>query len=216
MQARSINQRRFRNMLSLKHVIAVGLVMLLTACAGSGTGVKPAAETGAKESQAAEPKVDPKALAANEAALSAMRNGDDAGAEKLFLQMAKDFPAYSGPYTNLGILYFRAGKMDKAEPAFLYSLEINPKNAVSLNYLGIIERNKGRFKEAHEFYDKALQVDPDYAYAHRNFGILLELYMGKLGEAMDHYKRYQELTKEEDQEVKKWIADLGRRVSAKN
>lgn len=203
---------KFINLRSRKTVFAVTLALLLAGCAG--TDIKPAAETGAKE-QAAESKVDPKALAANEAALSAMRNGDDTGAEKLFLQMTKDFPAYSGPYANLGIVYFRSGKMEKAEPAFLYSLELNPNNAVSLNYLGIINRNKGQFKEAYAFYDKALQADPDYAYAHRNFGILLELYMGKLNEAMDHYKRYQELSKEEDQEVKKWIADLGRRVSAK-
>ena len=202
--------------MSLKHVIVMAFALLLAGCAGTGTGVKPAAETGAKEAQVAEPKVDPKALAANEAALTAMRNGDDATAEKLFQQMTKDFPAYSGPYTNLGIIHFRAGNMDKAEPAFLHSLEINPKNAVSLNYLGIINRNKGQFKEAYAFYNRALQIDPDYAYAHRNFGILLELYMGKLSEALDHYKRYQELTKDEDQEVKRWIADLGRRVSAKN
>lgn len=202
--------------MSLKHVIAVVFALLLAACAGTGTGVKSVAETGAAGAQSPEPKVDPKALAANEAALAAMRNGDDAAAEKLFQQMTKDFPAYSGPYTNLGIIYFRAGKMDKAEPAFLHSLEINPKNPVSLDYLGIINRNKGQFKEAYAYYDKALQIDPDYAYAHRNFGILLELYMGKLSEALDHYKRYQDLTKEEDQEVKRWIADLGRRVSAKN
>lgn len=198
-----------------KRILALALASLLAGCAGTGPEVKPV-ETGAKESQTAEPKVDPKAVAANEAALAAMRSGDDAGAEKLFLQLTKDFPTYSGPYTNLGIIYFRTGKIDKAEPAFVYSLELNPNNAVSLNYLGIINRNKGQFKEAYAFYDKALQIDPDYAYAHRNFGILLELYMGKLSEALDHYKRYQELTKEEDQEVKKWIADLGRRVSAKN
>jgi len=158
------------------------------------------------------PKVDPKVAASYETALSAMREGRTAQAEKTLQQLTTQHPNYSGPQANLGILYFHQNKLEKAKTAFQASLQINPKNVVSLNHLGIISRSAGEFKQAQAHYEKALQIDPDYAYAHLNFGILLELYMGKLPEALEHYQKYQKLTPEVDDEVKKWIVDLGRRV----
>jgi tetratricopeptide (TPR) repeat protein len=187
----------------VRYLLCLGAVLLLAACAASGPVDKTAKEM---------PKVDPKVAAAYEAALSAMRSGKTAQAEKALQKLTAEHPDYSGPQTNLGILYFHQKELEKARAAFQASLKINPQNVVSLNYLGIISRGAGEFKQAHGYYEKALQLDPDYAYAHRNFGILLELYMGKLPEALEHYKRYQALTKEEDIEVKKWIVDLGRRV----
>lgn len=188
------------------------LVLLLAACAAPGPGVD-------VEKQAAEktlPKVDPKITAAYEQALSAMRDGKTAQAEAALRQLAEKHPTFSGPHANLGILYFHANKLDQAKSEFHEALKINPDNVVSLNHLGIISRGEGKFKEAYGYYEKALQTDPDYAYAHLNFGILLELYMGKLDEALGHYKRYQELNKaegkDEDKEVAKWIVDLGRRA----
>ncbi len=94
------------------------------------------------------------------------------------------------------------------------ALEINPGSAVSLDYLGVINRDKGRFKEAAGFYQRAIEADPNYAYAHRNYGILLELYMGKLKQALAQYEEYQKLTKGEDKQVAKWIVDLSRRSGA--
>lgn len=190
----------------------VVLVLLLAGCAATGPGGstdKPAAE-------AIQPKVDPKAAADYELALSAMQNGNTAQAESALRQLAEAYPDFSGPHANLGILYFRDNKLEQAKSEFHTALKINPQNVVSLNHLGIISRGEGKFKEAHDYYEKALQIDPDYAYAHLNFGILLELYMGKLTEALGHYERYQELNKaegkEEDAEVGKWIVDLGRRA----
>jgi tetratricopeptide (TPR) repeat protein len=190
----------------IQRVLYLGAVLLLAACAAGGPvgeASKPLKEM---------PKVDPKVAASYEAALSAMRSGKTAQAVKALQKLTAEHPNYSGPQTNLGILYFHQNKLGKAKNAFQASLEINPKNVVSLNHLGIISRGEGEFKQAHGYYEKALLIDPDYAFAHRNFGILLELYMGKLPEALEHYKRYQALTKEEDIEVKKWIVDLGRRV----
>ena len=62
-----------------------------------------------------------------------MADGDDAQAEKILLKMTQDFPKLSGPQANLGIIYFRAKKMDKAEAAFLRAVEINSVNAISLD-----------------------------------------------------------------------------------
>ena len=199
-------------MIRFNQITFLILVSLLVGCAATG----PAVDTGAPAIAKDLPKVDPKIAADYESALSVMRNGKMTQAESALRQLAEKYPNYSGPRANLGILYFRANKLDQAKSEFHEALKINPKNVVSLNHLGIINRGEGKFEEANSFYEKALQIDPDYAYAHLNFGILLELYMGKLNEALGHYKRYQELTKaegkDEDKEVSKWIVDLGRRA----
>ncbi len=183
-------------------------VLLLAACAATSEPTRDVAAPSKKEL----PKIDAEVAASYEAALSAMRAGKTAQAEKALQQLTTEYPNYSGPQANLGILYFHQNELEKAKTAFQASLKINPKNVVSLNHLGIISRGAGEFEQARTYYEKALQIDPDYAYAHLNFGILLELYMGKLPEALEHYQRYQKLTPEEDIDVKKWIVDLGRRA----
>lgn len=184
-------------------------VIFLTGCAATAPGEDVDRQ---KPPQKSLPKVDPKATAAYEVALDSLRNGNDAMAEQRLRRLTQQFPTFSGPHANLGIIYYQGGKPEQAKASFNKALELNAESLVSLNHLGIISRQEGRFKEAYGLYEKALRIDPDYPYAHLNFGILLELYMGKLPEALEHYKRYQELTGEEDQEVKKWIIDLGRRI----
>ncbi len=204
-RGRSVSKRMI-----VRTVLALLIAGLFAGCAA--TGPREALE---KPVEKAEPAVDPAARAAFDTALKAMREGKDEQAEQILLTMTQDFPQLSGPQANLGILYFRAGKLDKAEAAFLRALEIKPDNVVSLDYLGVINRDKGRFKEAADFYRRAIAADPNYAYAHRNYGILLELYMGKLKEALAQYEEYQKLTKGEDKQVAKWIVDLSRRSGAK-
>ncbi|HEB92426.1 MAG TPA: tetratricopeptide repeat protein [Gammaproteobacteria bacterium] len=196
------------------HLVGVLMVAgLFVGCAA--TGPQEIEEKSAENAESAGPAVDPAASAAFDAALQAMANGKDVQAEKILLTMTQDFPQFSGPHANLGIIYFRAGKRDKAETAFLRAVEIKPENAVSLDYLGVINRDKGQFKEAAGFYQRAIKADPKYAYAYRNYGILLELYMGKLKQALAQYEKYQKLSNGEDKQVAKWIVDLSRRSGVK-
>lgn len=187
----------------------LSFVMLFAGCAATGPGTM---QEKGKTVEQVQPKVEPNALAAYASAVSAMRAGNMQLAETKFKKLAIDYPQYSGPHNNLGIIYFHAGDIEKARASFNKALELNPKSVVSLNHLGIISRGEGKFKEALDYYERALKIDPDYPYVHLNMGILLELYMGKLPEALEHYKRYQELTKEEDKKVNGWIVDLGRRI----
>jgi Tfp pilus assembly protein PilF len=193
----------------LHTLLVLALVAVLASCAASGEKV-PVAE------KLPEPKVDPKATAEYQVALDALQAGDEEKAKQLFLVMAEKYPKLSGSHTNLGIIHYRHGETEAAEAAFKKALAINPNNAVSLNHLGIISRKKGEFKQAQSYYERALQIDPGYAYAHLNYGILLELYMGKLADALEHYKQYQSLTEEKDPKVNKWIVDLERRVKNAN
>jgi Tfp pilus assembly protein PilF len=189
----------------LHTLLVLALVLVLASCAA------PEKKTPVAE-KPPEPKVDPKAAADYQAALDALQAGDVEKAKQLFVVMSKTYPNLSGSHTNLGIIHFHAGETEAAEAAFKKALAINPNNAVSLNHLGIISRGKGEFKQAQAYYERALQIDPNYAYAHLNYGILLELYMGKLSDALAHYKQYQSLIEEKDGKVEKWIVDLERRV----
>lgn len=195
--------------MNVRILLTCALAVVAAGCATTGSD-KPAEKV--KKAEIVRPNVDPKITIAYELALVSMRAGNTSKAEKQFKKLSSDYPQYSGPHNSLGILYYRDGKIDEAKASFKNALEINSDSVVSLNYLGIISRGEGKFEQAQGYYEQALQVDNDYAYAHLNYGILLELYMGKLPEALKHYKRYQELTKEEDKKVKGWIVDLERRV----
>lgn len=192
-------------------LISIVISFYLTGCAGSSAKK----ETGSEKADAAKKAsaaVDPKAASKFAAALDAMRSGDDEKAKQLLLPLIAEYPDLSGPQANLGILYFHKNEPEKAEEAFKAAIKINPASAVSYNHLGIINRNRGKFSEAQQLYEKALDIDPDYAYAHLNLGILYDLYLGKLSVAQKHYKRYQELSKDESKTVDNWLVDLNRRI----
>jgi tetratricopeptide (TPR) repeat protein len=150
-------------------------------------------------------------------AIAAMKSGNIPQAKNILSNLTQSYPDLAGPYVNLGIIHFRADEIDQAEEAFKQALKVNPESAVSLNHLGIINRGKGNFVEARSNYEKALEIDPSYAYAHLNYGILLDLYLGELENALQHYQKFQELAPDQDKEVTKWIVDLERRIKrAKN
>jgi tetratricopeptide (TPR) repeat protein len=192
----------------------IGLcVGLLAACAGTGESKKESETSQAQmQQQPPETQVSPQARQSYDDALKAMSIGDNEKARKLLTSLTQSYPNLSGPYTNLGLLYFREGKIDEAQTAFEQAIKVNPKSAVSYNHLGIINRGKGKFQEAKEDYERALNINGDYAYAHLNIGILYDLYLGDLDKALEHYQRFQALSPEKDKEVEKWIVDLQRRI----
>lgn len=92
---------------------------------------------------------------------------------------------------------------------------IKEKFAVhSLNQLGLLARQNGQFEQAEAYYRKALALAPEQAEIVRNLAILLDLYQGKLAEALALYQQYQGLLDEEDAQVKDWIFDLKNRLPA--
>ena len=82
----------------------------------------------------------------------------------------------------------------------------------SLNQLGLLAREQGKFEQAEQYYRQALAIQPDQPQVLRNLAILLDLYRGKLAEALSLYQRYQGLLEEEDAQVKDWIFDLKNRL----
>lgn len=191
----------------------LAIVATLIACAGIKRAPAPGAEApAAAKSAAAEPVVDSQWRQAYEHALGLMLANRPAEAERELTALAERQPKLAGPYANLGILYFRAGRAADAVKVLEHAIELNPR-AAYYNELGMVHRTEGRFDAAEQAYRRALELDPDYAYAHLNLGILYDLYFQQPDRALPHYERYRALVPGEAGTVEKWIADLKRRTS---
>ncbi len=149
-----------------------------------------------------------------EQAVSVMAAGHIADAELRLKAFVSEYPGYPGAHVNLAIISAQAGDDKAAEGHITDALIINPEHAAALNQLGMLLRRRGKFVEAEAAYLKAVTASPDYALAHYNLGVLNELYLQRLDAALQHFEHYREIAGE-DKQVTKWIADLKRRLNAK-
>ncbi len=158
-------------------------------------------------------KINPAAQAVYNEALQAMKNGKTGQALSLFEDLAEKYPDYSGPQVNLGIIYRNKGIYDEAAKMFSKAVEVNKNNLEAYNQLAYVYRQQGKFKEAEQVYADALVIWPNYAAIHYNMGILYDVYLGKLDNALSHFETFQTLQAAEDKKVAGWIADLKRRIA---
>lgn len=221
MSARSGNCWRF-----------VGLAVALAAIAacGSGGGARPApvadrepvertgsilpvaGSDGVAAPLAPPVEVPEQAAAVFSRAVAAMTGADWLAAEMGFEDLTRDYPAFPGPWVNLAILYRRDGRDDEAEAALAEALALAPDHPAANTEQGVLYREHGEFDEAEAAYRRALEADPSYALAHYNLGVLLDLYLKREGEALEHYEAYQSLSASPDDAVGLWILDLRRRL----
>jgi tetratricopeptide (TPR) repeat protein len=162
---------------------------------------------------AAAPDAIPEAATlAYDRALAAMRAQNWVQAELELEQLTRDYPTYPGPLVNLAIAYKHDGRADDAAAAIERALAADPDHAAANTERGIMLREQGKFAEAEAAYRRALATDPEHALAHYNLGVLLDVYLRRPEEALEHYQVYQASLSEPDSSVTKWIVDLKRRV----
>jgi tetratricopeptide (TPR) repeat protein len=187
------------------------LVLALAACAG-GSPPRPAPVHAAPaEAVPATPapsadKGDPDARF--KAALALMKDKKHAEAQAAFAQLAVDFPEYSGPLTDLGILFAQAKHREAAFAALSKAVAANPKNAIAQNWLGIVYRESGDYAHAEQAYRGALAARPDYAPAHLNLGILYDVCLKRPQDALEQYRAYQQYAGDDKLMVAVWIKEL--------
>ena len=70
----------------------------------------------------------------------------------------------------------------------------------------------GRFEEARASYEEGIGENPEYARLYRNLGILCDIYLQEPECALRNFESYQQLSEGNDEQVKRWIADVERRV----
>lgn len=195
--------------------ILLSLLWLTVGLVGCATSPpltsKPGAVPATAVERKPEPDVNPGVQRDFAHALNAMKNGRYQDAEQALLTLTRRYPELSGPYANLGIVYFQLGKIPEATEALKKAIGVNPDRAAYYNQLGIVYRQSGQLDKAREAYLKALQIDPNYPYTHLNIGILYDLYLQDAARALQHYERYQSLLPAADAQVSKWIVDLKQR-----
>jgi len=176
----------------------------------------PPAEGSAPPAPAAAPPPPPAAPQAREVAdfdraVGLARAGDTAGAVLEFGQLALAAPQYPAVLFNLGVVQRKAGKLGESETALRAALARNPASAPIAAELGLTLRLAGKFAEARSAYEQAIAADDGFAAAHRNFAVLLDLYLFEPAPALVQLERYKELTGE-DKAVTGWIAELRKRA----
>ena len=149
-----------------------------------------------------------------DSAAAAQREQQWAQAESQWQQLIEKYPQLSGPHLNLALLYAQTQRSELAEAEFKQALQINPNNIAAYDQYGVWLREQTRTQEAEAIYLQALARDPAHADTHFNLGILYDLYMGKLPQALEHYQRYLELINDEKSPVHGWVVDLQRRMKA--
>jgi tetratricopeptide (TPR) repeat protein len=159
-------------------------------------------------------KVDPR-LELYELAISTAKAGETNESIDFFRQLIAIDNKFKNAHTNLGLLLFQQKEYKLAQSEFLISIEQDKQDAIAYNHLAIIERQQGLFEPAKQHYLQALKINPEYANAHLNLGILLDIYLQQWDDALAHYQKYQELTGAKDESVEKWIVDLQRRINRK-
>ena len=147
--------------------------------------------------------------------LAALAAADYVRAESLLTQITQLQPELSGPWLNLGQVYLAGERTDSARAAFERAIKANPTNCAAFNQLGVLARREGRLDEAENSYLACIDRDPSFPQVYLNLGILYEVYLGKLPQALEAYREYQELQASvgaEDARVKGWVIDLERRL----
>jgi Flp pilus assembly protein TadD len=139
-------------------------------------------------------------------ALGLMRS-DPTQASLEFQLMTQTYPDLPGPYANLGLLYRSANQLADAEASFQKATEHAPWDAATWTEYGVTLRQAGKFAEARSAYEKAISLNPNYAAAHRNLGVLLDLYLEDSLTAQTELETYKTLTGE-DKPVSGWLAEL--------
>ena len=137
----------------------------------------------------------------------------DEPVKQSFVELAKLLPAkYAKQEKSAAMIDASVDSHPGAdEKTLTAAITQNPLDTEAYNRLGILYRNAGRFEDARKIYERGLGIDAQYRLIHLNIGILYDLYLRNPGLALDHYRRYQLLSGEEDKKIKIWISDLEKR-----
>jgi len=109
-------------------------------------------------------------------------------AQNYYQKVLKIDPNYVNAHNNLGIIFQKLGKGQKAKDCLEKAIEINPNNADAYNNLGNIFKSLGERQKAKDCYEKAITINPNYADAHNNLGIVFKE-LGERQKAKDCYEK---------------------------
>jgi len=117
-------------------------------------------------------------------------------------------PELAGPWANLALIDIKQNHLEKAREHLNKALDRDANLAQAYNLLGYIDKKQGKISQAMDDYSKAIAKKPDYALAHYNLALLYDIYLQDIPNAVKHYKRYLDLTGNQDQKTAEWVREL--------
>lgn len=148
-------------------------------------------------------------------AMTALKKKRTKDAEKLLDQLIQQRPDLVSAIYNKALLLEEQSKLEASISLLQMAHAIDPSNPRVCNSLGRALRSQGKFQEAEGVYKNCLSFEDQSPIVHKNYGILLDLYLHQSELALQQYKLYMEKTGNSDKLVKGWILDLQRRIPAK-
>jgi tetratricopeptide (TPR) repeat protein len=105
------------------------------------------------------------------AASKNVEQGNYQTAEKQYQTVLAKDPKNLDALSNLGVVYFRTGKIRSAESTLKKALAIAPHDDFVLTTLGIVHYRQSKFDDALKELRKAIELNPNSATAHNYLGI---------------------------------------------
>jgi Tfp pilus assembly protein PilF len=195
----------FKFSLSGHAAIALAMFVLLQGCATDQpkkVEIKPATTAAVLTSESRDDF---------DAAMAFIKAEEYPKAIDLLTKIVKAAPSNAIASINLALVYKQQGKLKEAEESLKLALIAEAENPVAHNEYAFLYRKTGRFTEARGLYEKILEKYPNFNMAHKNLGILCDLYMKDFECALKHYVIYSDVN-QDDKTVKIWIADLKNRI----
>ncbi len=109
-------------------------------------------------------------------------------AEKLAIDITKEFPKYQFAWKILGVLLIANGRNSEALDANQKTVELSPQDAEAHYNLGITLQELGRLNEAEASYKQAIALKLDYAEAYSNLGVIFKE-LGRINEAEANFRQ---------------------------
>lgn len=189
--------------------ILLGLTLLHSACAHTPATLFHRSTTTQEKSRTL--SADDKILYLH--ALESLKNKQPKGILQTFKRLQKDYPDFVGAWIGEGDLYLQQQQWQQALAAYKQAQTIHLDLPSLYTRQAYCYRQLGQFDLAESAYQKTLDLKPDYALAHYNYAILLDLYLQQPQEAITHFEHYQRLQTTPDPQVAKWLKELKRRVA---
>ena len=146
-------------------------------------------------------------------AITALNNSQLDIAETELKKIAKSRSDLAGPWLNLALIDIKKKDLENAYKNLNKALERNPKMAQAFNMRGFLELTRGNITKAVADYRQAITLKEDYALAHYNYALAHDIYFQDMKIAVQHYKRYLELTKGQDKKTADWVVELERNLA---
>lgn len=190
----------------IKYASLTLALLLLSGCSLFAT--KPKLQDGAVDYS----KPIPSALTeAYNQGLELMQKEQYPEAEQHWQSTASQWPQFPGVWSNLALAQWHLEQYDEGLASTEKALELNKNFCPGIKVHALLVKEKGLFKEALADYQTAALCAPKDADIPYNMGIIYDLYLQDLSQALTHYTRAQELLTEEDANLTMWIADIQNR-----